>query len=242
MKNLIDIHTHTLSSGHAYSTLQENVFEARKKGLVYYGMSDHAPSIPGGPHPYHFTNMRIFPDTIDGVRVLKGVELNIMDEQGRVDLNEYELEAMDYAIASMHMPCFMPKSKELNTQACLEAMKHPKVKVIGHPDDGRFPLDYRALAEGAKREHVLLEVNNSSLRPTSYRPGAKENYLELLKFCAELKVPVILNTDAHISFQVGDIELALALIDEANFPYSLIVNFNHDLIQEYILNPKPVKE
>lgn len=241
MKNLIDIHTHSISSGHAYSTLQENVFEARRKGLIYYGLADHAPALPGGPHPYHFSNLLIFPKTIDGVRVLKGVELNIMDENGTVDLEEEILKTLDYAVASMHAPCFLPKSKELNTKACIEVMKNPYVKVLGHPDDNRFPLDYDALTDAAKEEHVLIEINNSSLKPTSFRQGAKENYLQLLKFCKEKKVPIICNTDAHISFDVGNIDMALSVIDEANFPYSLVANFSHELITEYILNPKPKK-
>lgn len=242
MKNLIDIHTHSISSGHAYSTLQENVFEARKKGLIYYGLSDHAPALPGGTHPYHFSNLLILPKTIDGVRVLKGAELNIMDEKGTVDLDEDILETLDYAIASLHVPCFSPKSKELNTQACIEAMKNPHVKVLGHPDDSHLPLDYDALTDAAKEEHVLIEINNSSLRPTSFRQGAKENYLELLKICEIKQIPVICNTDAHISFDVGKIDLALSVVDEAKFPYSLVANFSHELIQEYILNPKPKKE
>ena len=32
MKDLIDIHTHSVSSGHAYSTLQENLQIAKEKG------------------------------------------------------------------------------------------------------------------------------------------------------------------------------------------------------------------
>lgn len=242
MKNLIDIHTHTISSGHAYSTLQENVFEARRKGLIYYGVSDHASALPGGAHPYYFSNLKIIPQTIDGVRILKGAELNIMDSSGRVDLEDTDLIGLDYAIASLHLPCFKPDSIHNNTQAYLNVMKHPLVKVIGHPDDGHYPIDYSALVKAAKAEHVLLEVNNSSLSPNSFRVGARENYLTLLKICAEEKLPIILNTDAHISFQVGDIEQALEVVEQARFPYSLIVNYSHDLIQEYIIRPKPKHE
>lgn len=239
MKNLIDIHTHSLASGHAYSTLQENVFEARKKGLVYYGLSDHGPAMPGGPHPYFISNMRIIPETIEGVRILKGVELNIMDAKGTFDVEQDDLMNLDYAIASLHIPTFKPQDCQTNTQACIEAMKSPFVKVLGHPDDSRFPLDYRVLVEAAKQTHTLIEINNSSLSPNTFRLGAKDNYLKLLTLCAELQVPILCNTDAHISFLVGDINRATELLDEAKFPYSLIVNYSHDLIQEYILKPKP---
>ena len=46
MKALIDLHTHTLVSGHAYSTIKENVEAAKLAGLKYIGLSEHAPNMP----------------------------------------------------------------------------------------------------------------------------------------------------------------------------------------------------
>ena len=43
---------------------------------------------------------------MDGVRMLFGAELNIMDPEGNVDLPERVCEELDLAIASMHIPCF----------------------------------------------------------------------------------------------------------------------------------------
>ncbi|MFI3209762.1 MAG: PHP domain-containing protein, partial [Peptostreptococcaceae bacterium] len=40
MKILIDLHTHTIVSGHAYSTVEENIKSAKEKGLKYLGMSE----------------------------------------------------------------------------------------------------------------------------------------------------------------------------------------------------------
>ena len=51
MKLLFDLHTHTLASGHAYSSLKENIEAARDKGLLAMGTSDHAKSIPGACGP-----------------------------------------------------------------------------------------------------------------------------------------------------------------------------------------------
>ena len=47
IKALLDVHTHTIVSGHAYSTLQEMAEAARLKGLHILGMAEHAPSIEG---------------------------------------------------------------------------------------------------------------------------------------------------------------------------------------------------
>ena len=83
-----------------------------------------------------------------------------------------------------------------------------------------------------------MEVNNASISPISFRPGARENYASLLKLCAEKRVPIIINTDAHICYRIADIDLALTMLKELNFPEELILNFNEELIQEYILTPR----
>lgn len=47
MKTLLDVHTHTIASGHAYSTLQEMAKAAKDKGLEILGITEHGPNIPG---------------------------------------------------------------------------------------------------------------------------------------------------------------------------------------------------
>ena len=80
------------------------------------------------------------------------------------------------------------------------------VKIIGHPDDARYELDYEAIVKRAKEKNILLEVNNSSLNQGAFRPNARENYKELLDLCKEYKVKIILGSDAHICYQVGIFE------------------------------------
>ena len=70
--NKIDLHTHTVASGHAYSTLMDNIRAAKAKGMEIVGVSDHAPAMPGSTHEYHFSNQRVLPEFIEGIRVLKG--------------------------------------------------------------------------------------------------------------------------------------------------------------------------
>ena len=41
MKILLDVHTHTVASGHAFSTLQEMVRTAADKGLQILGITEH---------------------------------------------------------------------------------------------------------------------------------------------------------------------------------------------------------
>ena len=74
MRILMDLHTHTVASGHAYSTIMENAKAAAEKGLEGIAMTDHGPAMPGGAHLYHFWNLTALPQQIAGVRVLRGVE------------------------------------------------------------------------------------------------------------------------------------------------------------------------
>ena len=72
MKLIADLHVHTLSSGHAYSTLEEYVAQAKKIRLAMIAITDHGSNMPGAPHYYHFSNMRMMPREIDGIKVLRG--------------------------------------------------------------------------------------------------------------------------------------------------------------------------
>jgi putative hydrolase len=79
-----DLHTHTVASGHAYSTVDEMARGAFNKGIKLIGITDHGPKLPGGPNVYHFGNFSIVPDELYGVRIVKGVEANIL-KNGKLD-------------------------------------------------------------------------------------------------------------------------------------------------------------
>ena len=85
MNIYFDMHTHTVASGHAFSTFKENVEEAAGKGLFALGMSDHAPAMPGSAPSIYFSNFKCFRQEVMGVRIFTGVEANIMDFNGNLD-------------------------------------------------------------------------------------------------------------------------------------------------------------
>lgn len=234
MRDVIDLHTHTIASGHAYNTINEMVQAAAERKLEVLGITEHAPAMAGSCTAMYFMNLMDLPRERQGIRVLYGVELNIADFEGHVDLSDHVLEEMDLAIASMHSPCFRGGTIEENTRAYLNVMKHPYINIIGHPDDGRFPVDYKALAEGAREHGVLLEVNNSSMSPNSFRDNARENYCKMLEYCKEFKTPIVMDSDAHVDLDVGNHTLAQKLLTEVNFPEELIVNTNPELLKKYL--------
>ncbi|MBN2222258.1 MAG: phosphatase [Vallitaleaceae bacterium] len=234
MKFLLDVHTHTIASGHAYSTFQENVAAAKEKGLQIYGVSEHGPAMPDAPYLFHFQNLRVLPRRMEGILILRGAEANIIDVDGTIDMQPSTIESLDYLLASMHLPCINSMSREENTLAMINTMAHPLVKIIGHPDDSRYPLDYDRLAKAAGEAGVALEVNNSSLSPTSFRANAKENVTEMLRACMKYGTYVVANSDAHISYDVGNFKNTFALFEAANFDPELILNTNTERFLRFI--------
>ena len=234
MKDIMDLHTHTIASGHAYNTLYEMAQAAAAQKLELFGSTEHGPRMPGAAHEMYFINFKVIPSELFGVRTLMGCELNILDYEGHVDLLPYQLKKMDYAIASLHLPCFTAGTVAQNTAALVGAMKNPYVKIIGHPDDSRFPIDPDTAAAAAKEHHVLLEVNNSSLNPRSSRKGASENYRALLERCVHYQTPIVIGSDAHMASDVGNHAAAHALLEEAQFPEELIVNTSVEKLIPYI--------
>lgn len=234
MRDILDVHTHTIASGHAYNTMTEMIRTAREKGLEVYGITEHAPQMPGSCHDFYFHNLKVVERQHGDLELLLGVELNILDEKGTVDLEEPYLGRMDVAIASLHIPCIQPGSREWNTQCLIQAMKNPHINIIGHPDDGRYLLDYEAVVQAAKEYHTLLEINNNSLNPRGFRKNARENDLEILRLCRKYQVPVIMGSDAHYDQDILNHALILPLLEETDFPEELVVNTDRQKFSSYI--------
>ncbi len=228
-KPVADLHTHTVASGHAYSTIDEIAQAAARKGLLMVAITDHGPSLPGGPHRYHFGNLEILPRQLYGVKLLYGVEANIIDEAGQLDLPENYLQNMDLVWASMHPYCFEPAEEAVNTKAMIGALKKPSVDGIAHPGNPEFPVMAEKLVEKAWEEGKVLEINNSSFK---VRSGSEENCRKIARLSRDAGVKMVVNSDAHFHDAVGEWQKALTLLGELNVPENLVINTR----QEEIIN------
>lgn len=224
MEYVLDMHTHTLASGHAYSTIREMTAMAKQKGLKLLGITEHAPKMPGSCHDFYFQNYRVLDRNAYDIPVLFGAEVNLIDPDGSIDLSDELLAQMDIAIISIHPPCVRRMTEDEATKALIKVMHNPDIHIVGHPDDGRFPLNYDELVKAAKETNTLLEVNNSSLSPMSYRPNARENYKKMLDYCVKYDAEIILNSDAHVDTSIANRQYSMPLIEELQFPERLIVN------------------
>lgn len=230
----LDTHTHTIASGHAYSTLSEMVTAAKNKGLSLLSITEHAPALPGSCHIFYFNNYRVVPRNIDGVELFLGAEANILDTNGKIDLDLSVVSTLDFIIASLHTPCFNPSTIEDHTSAVINAIKNPLINIIGHPDDRRFPLDYELVVKTAREYNVLIELNNSSLNPGGFRENAREIDIAILNLCKKHGTSISLGSDAHISYDVGNFSFAEELLTITEFPEELIVNTSVDKFKTFI--------
>lgn len=220
----LDVHTHSIMSGHAYSTIQEMAKEAADKGLNILGITEHAPSLPGACHEIYFRNMHVVPRKMYGVSLMLGAELNILDITGAVDLNDEVYPMLDLRIAGIHKLCWKGGTTDENTGAMIRAISNPWVQIISHPGDGTASLHFEPIVLAAKESGTLLEINNSSLNPVRNKVDAHDNNIMLLRLCKKYDVPVILGSDAHVSFAVGGYDNIYPLLSETEFPERLIVN------------------
>lgn len=233
MKYSVDIHTHTVTSGHAYNTIMENARQASSIGLTLLGTSDHGPAMPGAPHHWHFGNMRVLPRELFGVTMLYGCEANIIDYDGKLDLPLEIQKRIDYMIVSFHEPLMKSRQHaDLNTAALLKAMDNPNVSVIGHSGNPEFPIHMEAFVAKAKEKNILVEINNSSFERA--RKGSEPNCKKIAALCRDYGVRMILSSDAHWCEHIGEFSAAEKILKELDIPDKLIVNTDKSLLLDFL--------
>lgn len=232
---VVDTHTHTISSGHAYSTVQEMAKEAVVNEIEMFAVTDHGPDMLGAPSLYHFGNLRILPNELYGVKIIKAVEANIIDYSGKIDMPSEYLKRLDFAIASFHEICITPSSIEENTNALLAVMKNPLIDALAHPGNPQYQVDIERVVKAAKANNKLIEINNHSFFA---RTGSEENCKKFALLCKEYSVRVVCGSDAHISFDVGKFGKVCKLFEEINMPEKLVLNTSVLKFEEYLKERK----
>ena len=171
MHTIADLHTHTLVSQHAYSTLYENIQAAREAGFYALAITDHGPGMPDGASSHHFFCMPGLPEMVNGIRLFRGAEVNIMDFAGTIDLDATTLQRLDFVIASYHCECISPGTIEENTAGLLAVIKNPFIDCIGHCGNPAYPIDIPTIVSACCQYGKLIEINASSFR---IRPGSED--------------------------------------------------------------------
>jgi putative hydrolase len=223
MRIQVDLHVHTVASGHAFSTVAEIAREANLRRLRAVGIADHGPALPGGPHLYHFSCLRFLPRAMEGVRILRGVEANLVDGKGGIDLPRELAQQLDYVMVGFHDGCGLkPATVKRNTRALIGSLNNPKVRVLTHPGNPAFPVDVPELVAAAKERGVAIEINNASF--SLARRGSRENCMQLAEEVVRVGGVVCLSSDAHVAPQVGEVKDAWAVAAAAGIVEEQVVN------------------
>lgn len=222
MKFEVDTHTHTYASGHAYSTLIENAKSASENGLKIFCTTDHAETMPGSPHYWFFANQQILPRFLSNVGVIRGIESNILNVEGEVDINPVLDAKLDWVIASFHEPVFRPQDKATHTKTLMNVIKSGRADALGHLGNPNFDFDFHKVLECAKEHHVAVEINNSSLKGHS-RVGSVERCLAIAEVAKEVGTYITTGSDAHFCVDIGRLEKASEMLDKIEIPTSQVI-------------------
>lgn len=214
----VDTHTHTNATGHAFSSLLENVKEAKRKNLKGICITDHGPARPDSPSIEYFKMLasRYLPSEIDGVRIFTGVELNIISDDGDVDLPDSILKNLDFNIIAFHNQTpYSSNSIIKNTKSMIKTLEKKYIKGVAHPGDPYFPyeINLEDVVKAAANLGKFLELNNNVLK----RGERWINYYkEMLYLCEKYNVNIFISSDAHFSYYIGDFSVAFEVIKEFN--------------------------
>lgn len=228
MNFFADLHTHTLVSNHAFNTITEMARRARELGLSAIAVTDHGPSMPDAPHPWYFYNLTELPEKIEGVWLLKGVEANVRDISGTLDISRRDFGRMrlDWVIASIHRDTLAPAlSFDEATRLWLNIADDPDVDCIGHSEGAAYAYDYDAVAKAFAQKGKVVELNANSAR---VRPGGEANMRALALACKRSGTKIAVNSDAHSIYHLGKFDSVLPLLREIDFPPELIVNASRE--------------
>ncbi len=192
-----DLHMHTTHTD-GKNTLEEMVAEAQTRGFRYIAITDHskrvsmARGLDADRLRGEWKEIDRLNERLEGFRILKGIECDIL-ERGGMDLDDQVLLEADWVIASLHYG--QKQSREQITDRILGALANPWVSMLAHPT-GRlinrreaYAVDMEAVFQGAAEHGKLLELNANPAR------------LDLDDvYCArarQLGIPIVVNSDAH---------------------------------------------
>ena len=235
MKIFADYHTHTIYSD-GKTTIQENVEQAIKIGLKTIGISDHGYKHMGFGVKYeNYPKIREEIDRLQEkykqIKILMGIECNILDDKGNIDIDDKIMSYMDYVMAGYHFGS-TPKNLrgvknhifnyikplknyeiDYNTRALINAMKNNDLFILTHPGD-KGNVDIEEIAKVAKQTDTVLEINERHHNLT---------YEQLLKV-KHFDIKYVISSDAHKKDAIGVVDDAIKRAVKAEIPINRIIN------------------
>ena len=247
-KILADLHTHSIFSKHAFSSISENIEYAKLLGLKYLAISDHVfqagsdSEIKNEAIRFQYLEKEV--NYKNSLYILGGAEFNLFQN---LKFKE-KFENISWRIIGLHKFTEV-NLKYISLQKVYQEFKKYSGFVNGFAhierelqdlENGRYHESLSkpimsflsSVVELAKENDIYLEANESSLR--NYDNLYRERMVYWLTRAKELKCNIYLGSDAHYCKRIGNFDNSLALLKELNYPEELILNFNEDRIKKLI--------
>lgn len=225
----VDLHSHTLFSRCGLHTLLEMLNQARALGLEALAITDHGLTLGGHLNGPFFDRLQ---DPVPGVRLLKGVECNVLNDGGEIDLPLQWIQHLDVVLVGLHPNLKSIRSRRHATDVLLTTLEgNPHVDIVTHPNSPDFRVDFEPVARTALKYGIALELNNSKSRPGYC---ADEVTRELIEVCKDVGCALAVSSDAHAITEIGDDSYIRGLLAEADFPEELIVNRTLESTMEFL--------
>lgn len=226
----IDLHLHTIASRHAHNTILEYINQAKKLRMKVIGISDHGPSDESTTaDEVYFMVIGRIPKVINGIRVLKGIEANIIDSNGNLDISNDTVNRLDYVLANFHEgSIYKDQGIKKNTDAMIKTVRSGKINIISHPfHTAHFPIDITRVAEEACKNNVLLEIDLHYI-DRHINKGKSLVYLgnikEIVRIVKKNKKKIIVNSDSHNIWELADDRPLKKIQKEIGLTNNLIIN------------------
>jgi len=239
----IDLHIHTVASRHAFNTMLEYINKAKELKMDMIGFSEHGPANKSTlADNSYFECMPRLPQSVDGIRILKGVEANIIGGKDLIDINKKIEERLDYIMAGFHFGApYIDQGKEKNTELLIKVIRSGKVDIITHPFNTKFfDIDIEKISEVACENDVFLELNISYIKKGVERniPEFIEKAKKMIAIVKKNNKKLILGSDAHNIWELADDSIIQEKKNELGLTDDMIIN-NHS---EELLKQLNVKE
>lgn len=235
----VDLHVHSVASGHAINTVYELARDASEKDLEMIAVTDHGPAFPGASTAIYFYSASRSPKKLFNVEILMGCETNILDTSGLIDLPENLLSMQDIILAGLHtLTSYKSTSIEDNTKAIIEATKSPYIHIISHPCNPAFHVEMEKIIRSAADNDVALEVNCSVLKKYADSNSLVERTKNMIRQAQDSNVRIVISSDAHVASELGDD----SIIDKLNLREMIcednLLNASRSAVEEFISKSK----
>jgi len=218
----VDFHSHSQFSCCGVHTTLELLTSAKAKGVKALAITDHGLTLKGRLISTFFDRLT---DPVPGIRLLKGIECNLLEEPdnpGAIDCPTKFLPYLDIVLLGIHQNVSKGLGRARYTEMLLEAMeKNSHVDIIAHPNVAGYEVEFEPVAKAALKHGMALELNNSKTALNRTSPEVTE---DLILTCKALECPVVVSSDAHTLNEIGQDEAIQPVLDKLGFPEELILN------------------